>query len=64
MCVNLYNKYTECGQTTKTSHNPCLNITNYGPRRGRVEELCQGCTENFKKMYKMNGLDINTRGDG
>jgi hypothetical protein len=67
MCVNLYNKYTECGQTTKTCHNPCLNITNCGPRRGRterVEELCQRCTEKRQEMYRMNGLDFNTRRDG
>jgi hypothetical protein len=67
MCVNLYNEYTECGRTTKTGHDPCLNITDCGPRRGRterVEELCQRCTENFKKMYRMNGLDFNIRGNG
>jgi hypothetical protein len=67
MCVSLYTKYVDCGCTKSAGHEPCLNIANCGlnrERTERVEGYCQRCLENLKKMYRMNRLDFNTRGDG
>jgi hypothetical protein len=67
MCVNLYSKYTSCGHTNRSGHEPCLNTSICGARRERIERvegLCQRCIEALRKMYRMNGLDFNTRSNG